>query len=119
MPEKRHKPEEIVAKLRRVDVLVSKGQSVAGAIGVTEASCYRWRQEFGDLKTDQAKRLKDLEKENQRLRKTVSTCRSFATISSGECFFCAIAASSRAKSLLHRGLLFRGSQCHRRSHPPP
>ena len=54
MPRKRHKPEEIVAKLRQVDVLVSQGQSVADAvrsIGVTEVTYYRWRQEFGGLKT--------------------------------------------------------------------
>ena len=64
MPRKRHKPEEIVAKLRQVDVLVSQGQSVAEAvrsIGVTEVTYYRWRQEFGGLKSDQVKRLKDLD----------------------------------------------------------
>ena len=67
MPRKRHKPEEIVAKLRRVDVLVSQGQSVADAIraiGVTEVTYYRWRQEFGGLKMDQVKRMKELEAEN-------------------------------------------------------
>ena len=75
MPRKRHKPEEIVAKLRRVDVLVSQGQSVADAvrgIGVTEVTYYRWRQEFGGLKTDQVKRMKELEAENVRLRRAVS-----------------------------------------------
>src|SRR6187551_1838458 len=59
MPRKRHKPEEIVAKLRQVDVLVSRGQSVAEAIraiGVTEVTYYRWRREFGGLKSDQVKR---------------------------------------------------------------
>ena len=74
MSRKRHKPEEIVAKLRQVDVLVSQGQSVADAvrsIGVTEVT-YRWRQEFGGLKSDQVKRLKDLETENQRLRKAIA-----------------------------------------------
>ena len=53
MPKKRHKPEEIVAKLRQVDVLVSQGQNVADAIrsiGVTEVTYYRWRQEYGGLK---------------------------------------------------------------------
>src|SRR5829696_8833581 len=68
MPRKRHEPEEIVAKLRQVDVLVSQGQSVAEAvrsIGVTEVTYYRWRQEFGGLKSDQVKRLKDLETENR------------------------------------------------------
>ena len=75
MPRKRHKPEEIVAKLRRVDVLVSQGQSVADAvrgIGVTEVTYYRWHQEFGGLKTDQVKRMKALEAENARLRRAVS-----------------------------------------------
>ncbi len=75
MPRKRHKPEEIVAKLRQVDVVTSQGQSVADAIrsiGVTEVTYYRWRQEFGGLKSDQVKRLKDLETENSRLRRAVS-----------------------------------------------
>jgi putative transposase len=75
MARKRYKPEEIVAKLRQVDVLVSQGQSVSDAvrsIGVTDVTYYRWRSEFGGLKTDQVKRMKDLELENQRLRKAVS-----------------------------------------------
>lgn len=74
MPRKRHKPEEIVAKLRQAEVLVSQGQSVADAvrtIGVTEVTYYRWRQEFGGLKTDQVKRMKELEAENARLRRAV------------------------------------------------
>src|SRR5687768_6195148 len=75
MPRKRHKPEAIVAKLRQVDVLVAQGQSVADAIrsiGVTEVTYYRWRREFGGLKTDQVKRLKELEAENARLRRAVA-----------------------------------------------
>jgi transposase-like protein len=75
MPRKRHKPEEIVAKLRQVDVLVSQGQGVAEAvrsIGVTEVTYYRWRQEFGGLKTEQVRRLKQLEAENARLRRAVA-----------------------------------------------
>ena len=75
MPRKRHKPEEIVAKLRQVDVLVSQGRSVADAIraiGVTEVTYYRWRQEYGGLKADQVKRLKQLETENARLRRAVA-----------------------------------------------
>ncbi len=75
MPRKRHKPEEIVAKLRQVDVLVSQGQSVADAvrsIGVTEVTYYRWRQEYGGLKTEQIRRLKELETENARLRRAVA-----------------------------------------------
>ncbi len=75
MSRKRHKPEEIVAKLRQVDVLTSQGQTVADAvrsIGVTEVTYYRWRQEYGGLKTDQIKRMKGLELENQRLRRAVA-----------------------------------------------
>lgn len=75
MPRKHHKPEEIVAKLRQVDVLVSQGQNIADAIrqiGVSEVTYYRWRQEYGGLKTDQVKRLKELEQENLRLRRVVS-----------------------------------------------
>jgi transposase-like protein len=75
MSSKRHKPEEIVAKLRQVDVLVSQGKPVAEAvraIAVTEVTYYRWRQEYGGLKGDQVKRLKELEAENMRLRRAVS-----------------------------------------------
>uniref|UniRef100_UPI0025D969CE transposase n=1 Tax=Rhodoblastus sp. TaxID=1962975 RepID=UPI0025D969CE len=70
MAGKRHKPEEIVAKLRQVDVLISQGRSVSESIrsiGVTEVTYYRWRSEFGGLKGDQVKRLKELEAENARL----------------------------------------------------
>ena len=75
MPRKRYKPEEIVAKLRQVDVLASQGQGIVDAIrqiGVSEVTYYRWRQEYGGLKTDQVKRLKELETENNRLRRAVS-----------------------------------------------
>ena len=73
--QKAHTPEEIVAKLRQVEVLVGQGKTVADAvraIGVTEPTYYRWRTEFGGLKLDQVKRLKELERENARLRKAVS-----------------------------------------------
>ena len=75
MPRKRHKAEEIVAKLRQVEVLSGQDQSVAEAIrsiGVTEVTYYRWRSEYGGLKGDQVKRLKELEAENTRLRRAVS-----------------------------------------------
>ena len=75
MPRKRHKPEEIIAKLRQVDVLASQGPSIADAvraIGMTEVTYYRWRQEYGGQKSDQVRRLKDLEAENARLRGAVS-----------------------------------------------
>lgn len=72
---KAHTPEEIVAKLRQAEVMVGQGKTVADAvraIGVTEPTYYRWRTEFGRLKLDQVKRLKELERENARLRKAVS-----------------------------------------------
>jgi transposase-like protein len=75
MSKKRYSAEEVVAKLRQVDVLASQGRSVADAIrtiGVSEVTYYRWRQEYGGLKGDQVKRLKELEAENQRLRRAVS-----------------------------------------------
>ena len=75
MARKRHTAEEIVAKLRQVDVLMAQGRPVADAvrsIGVTEVTYYRWRNEYGGLKGDQVKRLKELETENGRLRRAVS-----------------------------------------------
>ena len=79
---KAHTPEEIVAKLRQVEVLAAQGKAVAAqgkavaeavrSIGVTEQTYYRWRAEFGGLKLDQVRRLKELERENARLRKAVS-----------------------------------------------
>ncbi len=75
MPKKRHSPEEIVAKLRQVDVVTSQGRSLGEAIrsiGVAETTYHRWRNEFGGLKLDQVRRLKELELENTRLRKAVS-----------------------------------------------
>jgi len=72
---RKHKPEEIVAKLRQVDVLTSQGKPVAEAIraiSVTEVTYYRWRNEYGGLKGDQVKRLKELVAENARLRRAVS-----------------------------------------------
>ena len=75
MARKRHTAEEIVSKLRQVDVLIAQGRQVADAvrsIGVTEITYYRWRNEYGGLKGDQVKRLKELEIENNRLRRAVS-----------------------------------------------
>jgi transposase-like protein len=75
MVKKRHTAEEIVSKLRQVDVLTAQGRTVAEAIrqiGVTEVTYYRWRNEYGGLKSDQVKRLKELEMENARLRRAVS-----------------------------------------------
>ena len=75
MARKRHTAEEIVAKLRQVDVLVAQGRQVSDAIraiDVTEVTYYRWRTEYGGLKGDQVKRSKELETENARLRRAVS-----------------------------------------------
>lgn len=75
MARKRHTAEEIVSKLRQVDVLMAQGRAVADAvraIGVTEVTYYRWRNEYGGLKGDQVKRLKELESENTRLRRAIS-----------------------------------------------
>jgi putative transposase len=75
MARKRHTAEEIVAKLRQVDVQMAQGKPVADsvrAIGVTEVTYYRWRNEYGGLKGDQVKRLKELEAENGRLRRAIS-----------------------------------------------
>jgi len=72
---KRHRPEEIISKLREADILIGQGHTVAQAIksiGITEVTYYRWRQEYGGMSRSQAKRLKDLEQENLRLRKAVS-----------------------------------------------
>ena len=75
MGQKRHKPEEIVAKLRQVEVLTGQGRSIAEAarsIGLSEQTYFRWRAEYGGMKVDQLKRLKELELENKRLRQAVS-----------------------------------------------
>jgi putative transposase len=72
---RKHKPEEIIGKLREAEIVLAQGRTVADAcrrIGVTEQSYYRWRKEYGGLKMDQAKRMKELEKENARLRRAVS-----------------------------------------------
>ena len=75
MSRNRCTPEQIISMIREAEVALSQGQSVGQAcrtLGVSEQSYYRWREEYGGLRTDQAKRLKELEKENGRLRKAVS-----------------------------------------------
>jgi transposase-like protein len=75
MPQKRYRPEEIIAKLREAEVLLGQGQKVpevVKAIGISEVSYYRWRKEYGGLNVSQAKRLKELERENARLRQAIS-----------------------------------------------
>ena len=72
---KRHKPEEIIGKLREAEIVLAQGGTTGDAcrrIAVGEQTYYRWRKEYGGLKTDQARRMKDLEKENGRLRRAIS-----------------------------------------------
>lgn len=75
MPKKKFSPEQIVSMLREAEVLVGKGQNiqeVCRTLGVTDQTYYRWRKEYGGLRVDQAKRLKELEQENTRLKKVVA-----------------------------------------------
>ena len=75
MPRKGHSPEQVLNKLRQVEIAVAGGKSVGVAvreIGVTDHTYYRWRREYGGLNLDQARRLKKLEQENARLKRTVA-----------------------------------------------
>jgi putative transposase len=75
MPRKGHSPEQVLNKLRQVEVAVAGGKSVGTAvreIGVTDHTYYRWRREYGGLNLDQARRLKKLEQENARLKRTIA-----------------------------------------------
>ena len=75
MPRQRFTSEQIIGKLREVEVFVAKGGSVADAsrqMGVSEQTLYRWRKEYGGMRVDQARRMKDLEAENVRLKKLVA-----------------------------------------------
>lgn len=72
---KRHKPEEIVAKLRQVDELLASGKEIADAarfLGVSEVTLNRWRQQYGTLQRDDVRRLKELQAENGRLKRVVA-----------------------------------------------
>ena len=75
MAKKRHTSEEIISKLREAEVLLAKGTKmpqVCRKLGVTDQTYYRWRKEYGGVRTDQVKRLKELEKQNSRLKKVVA-----------------------------------------------
>jgi putative transposase len=75
MAKKGYTPEQIINKLREAEILLSQGNSIGEAsrkIGVTEQTYYRWRKEYGGMRVEQAKRLKELEKENARLKKLVA-----------------------------------------------
>jgi transposase-like protein len=76
MPKKTFTPEQIVAKLRHIEVLLSQGKSVPLACkeaGIVDQTYYRWRKEFGGLQLEQAKKLKDLQKENAQLKRALAT----------------------------------------------
>jgi len=75
MPKKRYSPEQIINSLREAEVLLSKGSTAAEAarhLGIAEQTYYRWRKEYGGMRINQAKRLKELEKENTRLKRLVA-----------------------------------------------
>lgn len=75
MARKRHTADQIISKLREAEVELAKGAKVPQVVrklGITEQTYYRWRKEYGGLRTDQAKRLKDLEKENARLKRLLA-----------------------------------------------
>jgi transposase-like protein len=75
MAKKRHTAEQVIAKLREAEVELAKGQSISNVVrklGITEQTYYRWRKEYGGLRTDQAKRFKEMERENARLKKLVA-----------------------------------------------
>ena len=75
MASKRHTPEQIINKLRQAEVEIANGATIAQVckkIGVTDQTYYRWRNEYGGMRVDQAKRLKELEKENAQLKKLVA-----------------------------------------------
>ena len=75
MAKKRHTAEQIISKLREAEVLLAKGtkmSQVCRKLGVTDQTYYRWRKEYGGVRTDQVKRLKELEKENGRLKRVVA-----------------------------------------------
>jgi transposase len=75
MPQKRFRPEEIITRLRKAEVLLGEGKKVpevVEALGISEVTYYRWRKEYGGLSFSQAKHLKELERENLRLRRAVS-----------------------------------------------
>ena len=75
MTNKTFTPEQVVAKLRQIEVLISQGKGISLACkdaGISDVSYYRWRKEYGGLQIDQAKRLKELERENARLKRVVA-----------------------------------------------
>ncbi len=75
MGRKRYQPEQIIGYLREAEIFLSKGSTIGEVcrkIGITEQTYYRWRRDYGSLSVDQAKRLKEMEKENARLKRLVA-----------------------------------------------
>jgi putative transposase len=75
MPKKYYKPEDIINMLRQMEVLISQGQAVetaARSLGISDVTYYRWKKEYGGMRTEQAQRLKELEQENARLKRLVA-----------------------------------------------
>lgn len=111
MAGKREKPEEIVSKLRQVEVLQGQGATVAEAvrqIGVTQQTFYRWRKLSGGMQRSQLARLKELEKENQRLRRAVSdlTLDKLILTEAARGNFCALHVAGNASTTCGRSLAF-------------
>ncbi len=83
MPRKRFTPEQIIQNLREAEVLLAQGKTIAQVcrkVGITDQTYYRWRKEYGGIRTDQAKRLKDLEKENARLKRLLADAELYKAI---------------------------------------
>jgi putative transposase len=75
MPRRKYTPEQIISKLRKAEVLLSQGKTVGQvckSLGVSDQTYYRWRKEYGGMRTSQVHRLKELERENARLKKLVA-----------------------------------------------
>jgi transposase-like protein len=87
MARRSYRPEQIIKKLREAEVLLSQGSTVGEAarkIGVTEQTYYRWRREYGGMSIEQVKRLKELEKENTRLKRLVADLSRNAKVAAGQ-----------------------------------
>ena len=114
MAGKRERPEDIVMKLRQVEVLQGQGMSVAEAVrqvGVTQQTYYRWRRQYGGMSRDQLKRLKELEKENARLRRAVSdlTLDKLILTEAARGNFYALRAAGSASTACGRRLAYRSA----------
>ena len=115
MPGKRHSPEQILRKLREVEVALAKGETVARAvrqIAVTEQTYYRWRNEYGGLSIDQARKLKKLEQENARLKRAVAdlTLDKLILKEAAEGNFCALHVAESVLTTFDRYWMFMNEE---------